>query len=89
MNSGTDNKNADGGIEEWLGMQSHLLMMTSVSFDQNWKSWNSFTFVSAVTGIWEEPLEAKVFEVAENGCPLSIGADTGFPIEVSLWFSYL
>lgn len=88
MNSRTDDKNVDGGIEQWLGMQSHL-MMTSVSFDQSWKSWNSFTFVSAVTGIREEPLEEKVFEVVENGCPLSIGADTGFPIELPLWFSYL
>ena len=71
-------------------MQSHLLMMmTDVSFDLSWKSWNSFTFVSAVTRMWEESLEEKVFEVVESGCPLSIGADTGFPCELSLWFSDL
>lgn len=30
MNSGTDEKDVNGGIEEWLGMQSHLIMMTGI-----------------------------------------------------------
>lgn len=42
-----------------------------------------------VTGIWEESLEEKVFVVVESGCPLSIGADMDFPIELSFWFSDL
>jgi len=63
------------------------MMMTGVSFDLSWKRWNSHLF--AVTEIWEESLEAKVFDMVKGGCPFSIGADTGFPIALSHWFSDL
>lgn len=46
VNLVTDGKAVGGGIQEWLGMQSHLLMMTSVSFDTSWKRWNYFLFLS-------------------------------------------
>lgn len=53
-------------------MQSHLMMMAGVSFDLSWRRWNFFTFVPAITGIWEESLEEKVFEVVEGGCCLAL-----------------
>lgn len=56
------------------------MMMAGVSFDLSWRRWNSFIFVSDVTGIWEESLEEKVFEVVESGCCLSLVLTQASPL---------
>lgn len=56
------------------------MMMAGISFDLSWRRWNSFTFVSDVTGIWEESLEEKVFEVVESGCCLSLVLTQASPL---------